>query len=410
MSDKKRTENETPDSKALADNPAKKRGVPQKKEIKKAPGGRAQGPKVPAGAAPGLSPIVVASIWMSLGAYVLTTFLPIALAMVGYGFSFLFSSNERGTTRSSKGGKVSAAANGKNAKVEPLQAGGQSRVQAVVPFIGMLLGYVVGAMFPPAPKISLLLGFLGAILALVVAGLVVTRRASITTAYIVAALSTLVMIAIEAAAAWMHGQTLMETVQASVMDAIATLKPNLPLDMQGEVTTFVPLAQLLWPFSLFCMVGLSVALTHAAARIAQLNVLAREQAQQIKVWSFSNFDAPFWTSVVLAVGAALFFFGPALWSFSATAAFWIQAAGLGAMAATRFIFLFDGAGVLSWFFTKNRWGCVIRALLFVLALYFEVLFFVVSILGLVDFWVNFRKLPRNKRAKSGSSGPGRGRG
>lgn len=419
MSEKKQTENNSPLAKTVEEL------VPHKgDEQKKSGGPRPQGPNGSAGA-PGLSPIVIASIWMGFGAYALTSFLPVALAMIGYGFSFLVSSL-RSTSREKSGEKEASAAKvvkvakaakaakaAKKAKAgsEP-GAGGvkiglpqnltsQRAKEIALPLILTLVGYLVGAVYPPASYVSLLLGFLGAVLALVVAWLVAAKRASITSAYVLAAVSTVVLVAIEAAAAWIHGQTLMQTVQASVMDAVSTVKPSLPLEMQGELVTFVPLIQMLWPFSLFCMAGACVALVHASARIAQLNVLARERTSmsQMKVWNFSAFDSPFWAPIALAVGAALFFFGPVLQGFSATAAFWVRSAGLGTVAAVRFIFLFDGVGVLSWLFLKNRWGCVIRVFVMAIALYLEAIFFVLSILGLVDFWVNFRKLSRRTGAK-----------
>lgn len=413
MSEKKQPENKSPLAKTVEEL------VPHKgDEQKKSGGSRPQGPNGSAGA-PGLSPVVIASMWMGFGAYALTTFLPVALAMIGYGFSFLVSSLGSGSREKSgekeataaKAAKAANAAKKAKAGSEPGAKGvkiglpqnlaSQRAKEIALPLMLTLVGYVAGAAYPPASYVSLLLGFLGAVLALVVSGLVAAKRASITSAYVLAAVSTVVLAAIEAAAAWMHGQTLMQTVQASVMDAVSTVKPSLPLEMQGELATFVPLIQMLWPFSLFCMAGVCVALVHASARIAQLNVLARERTpmSQMKVWSFSTFDSPFWAPIALAVGAALFFFGPALQGFSATAVFWVQSAGLGTIAAVRFIFLFDGAGVLSWLFSKKRWGCVVRVLVTVIALYFEAIFFVLSILGLVDFWVNFRKLSRRAGAK-----------
>lgn len=314
---------------------------------------------------PTLSPVVVASIWMGLGAYVLTTFLPVALAMIGYGFSFIFSQNSEAK-------------------------------KLAIPVAFAILGFVLGALFPPASKLAIATGLIGAVFAFVIAGLVAKERSTLTTGFLVSGIATLLLIALEATASWMHGQTLMDTLQASVMDAVATLKPSLPLEAQAQLSTIVPVVQMLWPFSLFCGAGLCVALTHASARIAQLNVVFREK-RKIQVWKLSNFDSPFWAPLLLLVGVALFFLGPVFSSASNEAAFWIQSAGLSTLLAVRFVFLLDGAGVIAWLFQKRTWGCLLRFLVLILAIYFEGIFFLVSIIGLIDFWANFRKLPRSKK-------------
>lgn len=314
-----------------------------------------------------MSPVLVASIWVGLGASALTTFLPVAMAMMAYGFNFLFSQE--------------AAAK-----------------KVAIPLLCGIAGFAVGSLFPPATWLAVAEGVLAFALSYLVAYLVATKRATITTAFALSALTALLLIAAEAGAAWLHHQTLMGTLQLTVTEAMNSVKSLLPLEMQAQVSSMVPLAELLWPFALFCMTGTCVALSHAAARIANLNVKASRK-KPVTLWKLSSFEAPLWAPVVLAAGIAFFFFGPALAFVDARAAFWAQAAGLSTILAVRFVFLLDGAGVIAWFLEKKTQGCLVRTLVWIIALYFESFCFIVSIVGLIDYWANMRKFKRGNQTK-----------
>ena len=62
--------------------------------------------------------------------------------------------------------------------------------------------------------------------------------------------------------------------------------------------------------------------------------------------------------------------------------------------ALRFALLAQGMGVLSWFLEEKNVGALGRTLAAVAGLYLEAQFIVVSIVGLVDVWANFRHLVR----------------
>ena len=62
--------------------------------------------------------------------------------------------------------------------------------------------------------------------------------------------------------------------------------------------------------------------------------------------------------------------------------------------SVRFIFMLQGFGVLLAKLEQHRMGCFTRTLVLLFAVWIETMFFILSIVGLVDVWANFRHLPR----------------
>ena len=53
--------------------------------------------------------------------------------------------------------------------------------------------------------------------------------------------------------------------------------------------------------------------------------------------------------------------------------------------------------MLTWFFREKRMGSFASTVFTLLALYLELQFYIMTIVGLVDVWRNFRHLPRGKK-------------
>ena len=356
---------------------------------------------------------------MGLGGYALTSFVPVAMAMIAYGFSFMLSQcslarsgqlkrpgvaqasralihTEDTAEERAKKKKTHAISTLQNDAGSGKDASKNNAGEIAIPLGLAVLGVVLGALFPPAPPLVVGTGVAAGLLALLIAALVTKHKATITTGFILSALAALLMIAAEAVAAQVQGQTLMSTLAATTSDTVQSLEASLPLSVQAELASFVPLVQMLWPFVLFCAAGIAIACAHASARLAQLNAEAA-QRQQITMWRLSAFDAPVWAPVVLAIGIACFAFSPVFVGMSPDVAFWIQSAGLSTMMAIRIIFFLDGAATVSWFLEKKKWGCLVRILIWILALYLEGFCFLLSIIGFLDFWANFRKRNRTRK-------------
>ena len=107
----------------------------------------------------------------------------------------------------------------------------------------------------------------------------------------------------------------------------------------------------------------------------------------------AGFDAPLWT-VVLLVASLL---GLSLGSVISSTTGLVSQVSLNAVMVSRLIFAAQGLAVLSWLFRQKRMGPFAVAFLTLLAIFLELQFYIMTIVGLVDVWRNFRHLPRGKK-------------
>ena len=63
--------------------------------------------------------------------------------------------------------------------------------------------------------------------------------------------------------------------------------------------------------------------------------------------------------------------------------------------SVRIIFALQGFGVVSALMTRSRMGCLTRTVCIFFLFWSEMMLFAMSIVGLIDIWANFRKLPRD---------------
>ena len=62
--------------------------------------------------------------------------------------------------------------------------------------------------------------------------------------------------------------------------------------------------------------------------------------------------------------------------------------------SVRYIFTIQGLAVVLALLARWRTGCFLRVVVIMFAISLETMF-VLSIIGLIDVWANFRKLPRD---------------
>lgn len=72
----------------------------------------------------------------------------------------------------------------------------------------------------------------------------------------------------------------------------------------------------------------------------------------------------------------------------------IFAVGLNILFCSRVTFLLQGLAVGEWFLVKRAQGCLLPFLGIICAIWLEMLFMVLTIVGFIDVWANFRKLER----------------
>lgn len=112
-----------------------------------------------------------------------------------------------------------------------------------------------------------------------------------------------------------------------------------------------------------------------------------------------RYDVPLWIVGVLLAGivslvlagifpAGSFLFDPVGWNLILTA---------------RLAFAVQGFAVVEWILAKHHVRTLPRVLLFVVLAYLEVLFFAMSVIGVVDVWADFRHLRRAHASQKGDA-------
>ena len=96
-----------------------------------------------------------------------------------------------------------------------------------------------------------------------------------------------------------------------------------------------------------------------------------------------------WMALGIVAGFMVPFFGVVMTGYGMREM--VEASGL----SVRIIFALQGFGVVLSLMGRYRLGCFGRTALTVLSIWLETMFFLVSIVGLVDVWANFRKLERS---------------
>lgn len=202
--------------------------------------------------------------------------------------------------------------------------------------------------------------------------------------------TALVNIGIEAAVATAAGSSLSQVVDGLLAYMVSVAQDAAGTGIQAEliVRQIAPVLKALWPFTYVASAGMDA----LAAGIGSYLMYVRTSGIP-RVPAIVAFDMPMWPvgvliASILGLSASLFGFPGAevLLSVSVTA-----------LMSVRFIFAIQGFAVVLTFANRFRFGCLGRTLLLVLSIWLETMFFIVSIVGLIDVWANFRKLTRGPR-------------
>ena len=202
--------------------------------------------------------------------------------------------------------------------------------------------------------------------------------------------TALVNIGIEAAVATAAGSSLSQVVDGLLAYMVSVAQDAAGTGIQAEliVRQIAPVLKALWPFTYVASAGMDA----LAAGIGSYLMYVRTSGIP-RVPAIVAFDMPMWPVGVLIasiLGLSASFSGfpgaEVLLSVSVTA-----------LMSVRFIFAIQGFAVVLTFANRFRFGCLGRTLLLVLSIWLETMFFIVSIVGLIDVWANFRKLTRGPR-------------
>lgn len=199
--------------------------------------------------------------------------------------------------------------------------------------------------------------------------------------------TALVNIGIEAAVATAAGSSLSQVVDGLLAYMVSVAQDAAGTGIQAEliVRQIAPVLKALWPFTYVASAGMDA----LAAGIGSYLMYVRTSGIP-RVPAIVAFDMPMWPVGVLI--ASIFGLSASLSGFPGAEV--LLSVSVTALMSVRFIFAIQGFAVVLTFANRFRFGCLGRTLLLVLSIWLETMFFIVSIVGLIDVWANFRKLTR----------------
>lgn len=202
--------------------------------------------------------------------------------------------------------------------------------------------------------------------------------------------TALVNIGIEAAVATAAGSSLSQVVDGLLAYMVSVAQDAAGTGIQAEliVRQIAPVLKALWPFTYVASAGMDA----LAAGIGSYLMYVRTSGIP-RVPAIAAFDMPMWPVGVLI--ASILGLSASLSGFPGAEV--LLSASVTALMSVRFIFAIQGFAVVLTFANRFRFGCVGRTLLLVLSIWLETMFFIVSIVGLIDVWANFRKLTRGSQ-------------
>ena len=199
--------------------------------------------------------------------------------------------------------------------------------------------------------------------------------------------TALVNIGIEAAVATAAGSSLSQVVDGLLAYMVSVAQDAAGTGIQAEliVRQIAPVLKALWPFTYVASAGMDA----LAAGIGSYLMYVRTSGIP-RVPAIVAFDMPMWPVGVLI--ASILGLSALLCGFPGAEV--LLSVSVTALMSVRFIFAIQGFAVVLTFANRFRFGCLGRTLLLVLSIWLETMFFIVSIVGLIDVWANFRKLTR----------------
>lgn len=202
--------------------------------------------------------------------------------------------------------------------------------------------------------------------------------------------TALVNIGIEAAVATAAGSSLSQVVDGLLAYMVSVAQDAAGTGIQAEliVRQIAPVLKALWPFTYVASAGMDA----LAAGIGSYLMYVRTSGIP-RVPAIAAFDMPMWPVGVLI--ASILGLSASLSGFPGAEV--LLSASVTALMSVRFIFAIQGFAVVLTFANRFRFGCLGRTLLLVLSIWLETMFFIVSIVGLIDVWANIRKLTRGSQ-------------
>lgn len=180
--------------------------------------------------------------------------------------------------------------------------------------------------------------------------------------------------------------TSLNTVMSQLMTTVQQDLGSGSIAELAQMQAMSGLVELLWPSSYVVTGLLEFLFVRFGARLA-VNRVGAEKTGSV---SLVDFDLPLWVVAVFVVAIA----GVALELSLPQGSHVVLMVATNLLVSVRFAFAVQGLDLLVWFFRHRGIRGILPVLVGFLALYLEMQFFVLTVVGLVDVWANFRHLDR----------------
>lgn len=210
------------------------------------------------------------------------------------------------------------------------------------------------------------------------------RRANPTAVIITIAALGCVALALDAAQAASTGTSISKVIIDYIFEVVRESAGN---DAQTELVLeqVEPVLALFWPLAYM----LSGAIDAFAAGVGS-HLMSVRTSGDARVPNIARFDAPLWCVGVLALAIL----GTGASFLDIPAAEIIRTVCVTVLMSIRFVFAAQGLGVASAVLSRSRLGCIALVPAIIVLFWLETMFMIVSIVGLIDVWVDFRHLRR----------------
>lgn len=220
------------------------------------------------------------------------------------------------------------------------------------------------------------------------------RRANVTAVSLVIVVALALSMSVDAVTAAQAGTNLAEATTSMLME-IARLSVGRGVEAELTLASIEPVMELIWPLVYVLSAALDALVAGFGSFLGSVQRPGPREALPpsgpvLRVPQISLFDAPLWLVGVLALAVL----GLGVSFANVPEAQLIRTVSVTLFLSVRIIFMIQGFAVALGLL--NRWhvGCIGRIAIIMIALWLEVMF-VMSIIGLIDVWANFRKLPRD---------------
>jgi uncharacterized protein YybS (DUF2232 family) len=186
-----------------------------------------------------------------------------------------------------------------------------------------------------------------------------------------------------------------ETIDEALEAAQAT--GTVTADLTTQITQWHTVIVWMWPFA-YIFEAVAVVGVALLACLAMRRRIARVEgsADSINIPRFGQLDLSLHVLWPFVFGCVCV----ALGLVQGTATDILLAVGINVLLAVRMLMVIQGLAVFTHILDRTKASTLVRVLMYVFTLFIEISFFAVSLVGLLDFWMNFRHLPRAESSKN----------